>query len=385
MSRKRSASMIIGISICLETCLILGQGARRWDPPLRTNDHRDRQACKWGPHLHSQQGRNWVLPWQLVDPHECGAHWFSTHKVRTWIQKCVVNNATPEASRGQKETRNIDTKFLILVFLALAFELVGVWFWALASKMEWPLIAQGNLCLGGSVPICGKSLNVQKNSEFLSTTWTTWSTLRTRARTPQSTLTCTMRSPEHAAHRLLVHMCSHIALVAQGVLFLEWSLLTRLSTSSSSSSSSSTWCPSWRLMRSPLKIPCATPAWGAWSLWTVSQPSQVMSPRRWSSQTPMSWTSRPPAISATRTPWTTWFPSPTFLTSTTTSLRSVLQLWSIAQGNLLRCEIIMINFPVTSETWKVLRVSSFGHSTQKNDQSNWGVCSRKDRWGAWKL
>ena len=83
------------------------------------------------------------------------------------------------------------------------------------------------------------------------TTGTTWSTLRKMARTPQSTLTCTMRSSEHAAHRLLMHMCSHIALVAQGlalcvipyhpcmrtcVLFLEWSLLTRLSTSSSSSS-----------------------------------------------------------------------------------------------------------------------------------------------------
>ena len=37
------------------------------------------------------------------------------------------------------------------------------------------------------------------------TTWTTWSTLRTMARTPQSTLTCTMRSSEHAAHRLLMH------------------------------------------------------------------------------------------------------------------------------------------------------------------------------------
>ena len=37
------------------------------------------------------------------------------------------------------------------------------------------------------------------------------------ARTPQSTLTCTMRSSEHAAHRLLMHMCSHIALVAQGL------------------------------------------------------------------------------------------------------------------------------------------------------------------------
>ena len=34
------------------------------------------------------------------------------------------------------------------------------------------------------------------------------------ARTPQSTLTCTMRSSEHAAHRLLMHMCSHIALAS---------------------------------------------------------------------------------------------------------------------------------------------------------------------------
>ena len=47
---------------------------------------------------------------KLVDPHECGTLWFSTHKVRTRIQKCVVNNATPEASRGQKEARSIGTK-----------------------------------------------------------------------------------------------------------------------------------------------------------------------------------------------------------------------------------------------------------------------------------
>ena len=58
------------------------------------------------------------------------------------------------------------------------------------------------------------------------------------------------------------------------VLFLEWSLLTRLSTSLSSSSSSSTSCLSRRLMRSPWKISCATPAWGAWSLWTMSHSSQ---------------------------------------------------------------------------------------------------------------
>ena len=34
--------------------------------------------------------------------------------------------------------------------------------------------------------------------------------------------------------------------------------------------------PSRRPMRSPLKIPCATPAWGAWSLWTMSHPSHFL-------------------------------------------------------------------------------------------------------------
>ena len=28
-------------------------------------------------------------------------------------------------------------------------------------------------------------------------------------------------------------------------------------------------------MRSPWKIPCATPASGAWSLWTMSHPTQI--------------------------------------------------------------------------------------------------------------
>ena len=217
-----------------------------WSWSLRTNDHRDGQACEWGPHLQSQQGRNWILPWQLVI-HTNVAHFeFSTHKVRTRIQKFVVNNATPEASRGQKEARNIGTNFLILVFLALAYKLVGVWFWALASKMVWPLIAQGNLYFGGWISICGKSLTVQKNLEFLSwksvtadgsllsptggvkgmylaphihehlrytngygklrtssrTTWTCLSTLPNIGMTPQCTLTRTLRSSEHAAHRL---------------------------------------------------------------------------------------------------------------------------------------------------------------------------------------
>ena len=148
------------------------------------------------------------------------------------------------------------------------------------------------------------------------------------------------RAPSVDAHVFIHRTCgSSLALcvipyhpcMRTRVLLLEWSLLTRLSTSSSR-------CPSQRLMRSPWKIHCATPAWGAWSLWTMSHPSHVMSPRTWSSQTPMSWTSRPPAISTSRTPWTIPLPSPTFLTSTTMSLQNSLQLWSIEQGNLLRWE-----------------------------------------------
>ena len=69
------------------------------------------------------------------------------------------------------------------------------------------------------------------------------------ARTPQSTLTCTMRSSEHGRAPSVDAQCSHIALVAQGLALcvipyhpcmrtcvwcLELSLLTRLSTSSSS-------------------------------------------------------------------------------------------------------------------------------------------------------
>ena len=62
-----------------------------------------------------------------------------------------------------------------------------------------------------------------------------------------------------------------------------------------------------RLTSFPSKIPCAT-LWGAWSLWTMSHPSQVMSPRRWSSQTLIE-PRVPPTISTCRTPWTASFPN----------------------------------------------------------------------------
>ena len=120
---------------------------------------------------------------------------------------------------------------------------------------------------------------------------TSWlSTMRWTTRTPSHTRTCTTRSSEHAAHRPLIHSV-HIALwfkiasciihvihacaLVVGVLSCpSSSLCFSFSTSSHCSSSSSTWCPTRRLMRSPWKITCATPAWWAWSRPTTSHPSQ---------------------------------------------------------------------------------------------------------------
>ena len=65
-------------------------------------------------------------------------------------------------AEDEKKQETWTQKFLPLVFLALACKLVGVRFWVLASKMVWPLIARGNPFLGGSISICGKSLNVQR-------------------------------------------------------------------------------------------------------------------------------------------------------------------------------------------------------------------------------
>ena len=150
----------------------------------------------------------------------------------------------------------------------------------------------------------------------------------------------------------VIHIIHAGALVVGVLSCLSSSLCPLFSTSSYRSSSSPSWCSPQRPTRGPCQTPCATPAWGAWSHPTTSHPSQVMSPRRtWTSRTLKSSTSLPPAISTSSTPWTTMLPSPTI------PLRNSLQLWSIEQGNVLRWEAIMINFLVTSETWKVLRVS----------------------------
>ena len=63
---------------------------------------------------------------------------------------------------------------LTFVFVALAFKLVGVWFWALTSKMVWPLMTRGNLFLGGSISICGMSLTCRRIQNFYCEIGNSW-------------------------------------------------------------------------------------------------------------------------------------------------------------------------------------------------------------------
>ena len=51
------------------------------------------------------------------------------------FQRCVVDDATPEASGRQEEAGSNSSNFFTLVFMALAFKLVGVRLRALTSKM----------------------------------------------------------------------------------------------------------------------------------------------------------------------------------------------------------------------------------------------------------
>ena len=122
------------------------------------------------------------------------------------------------------------------------------------------------------------------------TTWTTWTHCEqwhghhkahwrvqcAVLSTPRTVCWCTVFTHRTCGSRSRL-VCHSISSMHAHLCLVSWVfLLTRLPTSSSSSSSSSTWCPFRRLMRSPLKIPCATPAWGAWSLWTMSHPSHFL-------------------------------------------------------------------------------------------------------------
>ena len=89
------------------------------------------------------------------------------NKARIWIQRSVVNNATPEASGRQEEAGHNITPFFILVFMAMAVQLVGIRLRAFASKMGLPLKkTRGNPYEKWSTIYWRSSSTYRRNSKF---------------------------------------------------------------------------------------------------------------------------------------------------------------------------------------------------------------------------
>ena len=84
------------------------------------------------------------------------------------FKKSVVNNAAPEASRGQKEARSIGTNLFILVFLALAFKLVGSLILSTHLKNGMTTDNTGEPVFWWLNIYLRNESHVQKNLEFLS-------------------------------------------------------------------------------------------------------------------------------------------------------------------------------------------------------------------------
>ena len=94
--------------------------------------------------------------------------------------------------------------------------------------------------------------------------------------TPHTVCRCIalMRTPSHVAQ--VSSVCHSISSMHAHLCLVAWVLSSSscLSTLFSSPSSTSSWILPWCLTRIPWKIPCATPASGGWSAWTLSHPTQ---------------------------------------------------------------------------------------------------------------
>ena len=71
-------------------------------------------------------------------------------------------------AEDKKKQEAMAQTFFILVFMALAVQLVGVWSQALTSKMVWPLMTRGNLYSEWFITYWVQSFDVQKNLDFFS-------------------------------------------------------------------------------------------------------------------------------------------------------------------------------------------------------------------------
>ena len=100
---------------------------------------------------------------------------------------------------------------------------------------------------------------------------------------------CVVLSTLRTVFRCIALICSHRHIGSSlfcvssfpsmviGMRTCSWVFSSSCLSTSSLSPSTSSWFLPWCLTRIPWKIPCATPASGAWSAWTMSHPTQFMS------------------------------------------------------------------------------------------------------------
>ena len=70
------------------------------------------------PQSYCHRRRNWCLPWQLVDPLECGEFRYDADKASTWLQESIVDIVPPIESGGQEVLWKFVTKVLLMVAMA---------------------------------------------------------------------------------------------------------------------------------------------------------------------------------------------------------------------------------------------------------------------------
>ena len=110
---------------------------------LQKNDDRV-ESCKRRSQPYCHTRRNWCLPWQLVDPLECGEFRYDADKASTWLQESIVDIVPPKESAGPEALWKLVAQFLLMV--AMANEVVGTLLWEFTTEMDWTLIDRGNLC-----------------------------------------------------------------------------------------------------------------------------------------------------------------------------------------------------------------------------------------------
>ena len=220
--------------------------------------------------------------------------------------------------------------------------------------------------------------------------WTTW--------TPSRTWTCTTRITEHTARRPLmhsvhiapcgssppctrhpIHACAPVCCVLVVSPRLSCPLLRPTVLLPAHS-----WCSPQRSTRGPGPTPCATSAWGPWSLLTTRHPLTGYEPKK---DLNFVNTEELDLAATSDVYWQHTFGDDASLndpdvddnqlakylavlvdsTGKPVEMRSKNDLFSLWHSKLEKC----------SES------VSFGHSS-RNDLSNWGVCSSKNRWRARK-